>query len=212
MELFQIFEITHYTIFVTEYCDGGDLLRKIKKCKRVPEPEAKQIFRQLVEALMYLQNCDIVHRDLKCENVLLDRNENVKLGDFGFARYLKPNQKSSTFCGSRAYVAPEILRAIAYSGPPVDIWSAGIVLYVMVTGVMPYDDRHPQKMVERQLAHKIRFPKVELSVQVKSLIYEILHPYPPSRPTYKAICSSEWLKNTAYSFKEGTDASSAHSQ
>ncbi|VDO08940.1 unnamed protein product, partial [Haemonchus placei] len=72
-----IFEITHYTIFVTEYCDGGDLLRKIKKCKRVPEPEAKQIFRQLVEALMYLQNCDIVHRDLKCENVLLDRNENV---------------------------------------------------------------------------------------------------------------------------------------
>ncbi|PIO67197.1 hypothetical protein TELCIR_11064 [Teladorsagia circumcincta] len=149
----------------------------------------------------YLQKCDIVHRDLKCENVFLDRHENVKLGDFGFARYLRPHEKANTFCGSRAYVAPEILRAIAYTGQTVDIWSAGVVLYVMVTGVMPYDDRNPQKMVERQLGHKIRFPKIELSLQVKTLIYEILHPYPPSRPTYKAICSSDWLKQTAYTLK-----------
>uniref|UniRef100_A0A0K0DKL1 Protein kinase domain-containing protein n=1 Tax=Angiostrongylus cantonensis TaxID=6313 RepID=A0A0K0DKL1_ANGCA len=196
-----VLEIGHYAIFITEYCDGGDLLQKIKKSKRVPEYEAKLIFRQLIEALMYLQRCDIVHRDLKCENVFLDLYENVKLGDFGFARYLKPNEKANTFCGSRAYVAPEILRAIAYTGQTVDIWSAGIVLYVMVTGVMPYDDRNPQKMVERQLAHRLRFPKIDLSVQAKTLIYEILHPYPPSRPSYKAICASDWLKNTPYTLK-----------
>ncbi|KJH52790.1 kinase domain protein [Dictyocaulus viviparus] len=175
--------------------------RKSKKQKEVPESDARLIFRQLIEALIYLQRCDIVHRDLKCENVFLDLYDNVKLGDFGFARYLKPNEKANTFCGSRAYVAPEILRAIAYTGQTVDIWSAGVVLYVMVTGVMPYDDRNPQKMVERQLGHRLRFPKMELSVQVKTLIYEILHPYPPSRPTYKAICSSDWLKNTPYMLK-----------
>ncbi|KAK6025084.1 kinase domain protein [Ostertagia ostertagi] len=201
LRVYQVVEISHYTIFVTEFCDGGDLLQKIKKMKRVPEPEAKLLFRQLIEALIYLQKCDIVHRDLKCENVFLDRYENVKLGDFGFARYLKPHEKANTFCGSRAYVAPEILRAIAYTGQTIDIWSAGVVLYVMVTGVMPYDDRNPQKMVERQLGHKIRFPKIELSIQVKTLIYEILHPYPPSRPTYKAICSSDWLKQTSYTLK-----------
>ncbi|EYB82116.1 hypothetical protein Y032_0366g15 [Ancylostoma ceylanicum] len=150
LRVFQVVDISHYVIFVTEYCDGGDLLQKIKRMKRVPENEARVLFRQLIEALIvseallikvqkvkeknlngreslvhpcsqnqviyYLQKCDIVHRDLKCENVLLDRHENVKLGDFGFARYLKPNEKANTFCGSRAYVAPEILRAIAYSG------------------------------------------------------------------------------------------------
>uniref|UniRef100_A0A1I7WMG6 Protein kinase domain-containing protein n=1 Tax=Heterorhabditis bacteriophora TaxID=37862 RepID=A0A1I7WMG6_HETBA len=152
----QVLDINHYSIFVTEFCDGGDLLQKIKKSRRIPESESKLIFRQLIEALMYLQLNEIVHRDLKCENVFLDKHENVKLGDFGFARYLRKDEKANTFCGSRAYVAPEILRAISYTGQTVDIWSAGIVLYVMVTGVMPYDDRHPQKMVERQLGHKIR--------------------------------------------------------
>ncbi|WKY01457.1 hypothetical protein Q1695_015449 [Nippostrongylus brasiliensis] len=255
LRVYQVVDISHYAIFITEYCDGGDLLQKIKKMKRVPEAEAKILFRQFIEALIasfidgtfilgisatvgaspaaqlaalpscrvwmasvytpvakkflfqYLQRCSIVHRDLKCENVFLDKYENVKLGDFGFARYLKPNEKANTFCGSRAYVAPEILRAIAYTGQTVDIWSAGIVLYVMVTGVMPYDDRNPQKMVERQLGHRIRFPKIDISVQVKTLIYEILHPYPPSRPTYKAICNSDWLRNTAYSLKGNRDAS-----
>ncbi|CAJ0602208.1 unnamed protein product, partial [Cylicocyclus nassatus] len=211
LRVYQIVSISHYVIFITEYCDGGDLLQKIKKMKRVPENEAKLIFRQLIEALIYLQRCNIVHRDLKCENVLLDRVENVKLGDFGFARYLRPNEKANTFCGSRAYVAPEILRAIAYSGQTVDIWSAGVVLYVMVTGVMPYDDRNPQKMVERQLGHKIRFPKITLSVHVKTLIYEILHPFPPSRPSYRAICASDWLKDTPYIFK-GRESSTQSQQ
>lgn len=212
LRVYQVVDISHYVIFITEFCDGGDLLQKIKKSKRIPEPEAKVLFRQLIEALIYLQRCNIVHRDLKCENVFLDRHENVKLGDFGFARYLKPNEKANTFCGSRAYVAPEILRAIAYSGQTVDVWSAGVVLYVMVTGVMPYDDRNPQKMVERQLGHRIRFPKIELSVQVKTLIYEILHPYPPSRPTYKAICNSDWLKHTTYSIKGAREPSTTQSQ
>ncbi|WKY05287.1 hypothetical protein Q1695_005918 [Nippostrongylus brasiliensis] len=152
----------------------------------------------------YLERHGIVHRDIKCENIFLDRYENVKLGDFGFARYLSHKEKSSTFCGSRAYVAPEILRSIAYTGHTVDIWSSGVVLFVMVTGVMPYDDRNPDKMVERQLAHKVRFPKsVNLTTDVKALIYEILHPYPPSRPSYRAICKSQWLRNTPYRLAGG---------
>ncbi|WKY05288.1 hypothetical protein Q1695_005918 [Nippostrongylus brasiliensis] len=207
IRVYQIISTPNFTTFITEFCESGDLLQKIRKLKRLSESEAKLVFRQLIEALTYLERHGIVHRDIKCENIFLDRYENVKLGDFGFARYLSHKEKSSTFCGSRAYVAPEILRSIAYTGHTVDIWSSGVVLFVMVTGVMPYDDRNPDKMVERQLAHKVRFPKsVNLTTDVKALIYEILHPYPPSRPSYRAICKSQWLRNTPYRLAGGVES------
>lgn len=194
--------IDNKVLLVEEYGDNGDLLKRIKDKTRLSEKDSKPLFRQLIESLVvssfcqsissvtlkqlqYLQSQSIVHRDVKCENVFLDANDNVKLGDFGFARFLRQNevygilfininlysQISSTFCGSRAYVAPEILSGVSYTGftvlctstqsfynevIKVDTWSAGIVLYVMTTGVMPYDDRNPKKMLERMLSHRVR--------------------------------------------------------
>ncbi|CAJ0570040.1 unnamed protein product, partial [Mesorhabditis spiculigera] len=195
-------EFKHYVCFVTELCEGGDLLDKINGQKFIPEADAKLIFRQLVEALSYLIEREIVHRDIKCENIFLDKHGNVKLGDFGFARYLRVGEKSSTYCGSRAYVAPEILRSVEYTGHTVDIWSAGVVLFVMLTGMMPFNDKKVPAMVNQQLQHRIRFPKQPvLSLEACTLIFEILHPHPHSRPTCHQMKNSEWLKKTTYTMK-----------
>ncbi|CAB3411116.1 unnamed protein product [Caenorhabditis bovis] len=202
VRLHDMITFPEHIVFITEYCGGGDLLKKMKDVKALNEDEARFMFRQFIAALMHLEKHNIVHRDLKCENIFLDKYENVKLGDFGFSRILKPGEKSGTFCGSRAYVAPEILRAREYSTNAVDVWSTGVILYIMLTGSMPFDDRNPQKMIERQLAHKIRFPKsCTASTTSKTLVLDILHPHAPNRPTYRAICESEWLKNQLYYMK-----------
>uniref|UniRef100_A0A914XP03 Protein kinase domain-containing protein n=1 Tax=Plectus sambesii TaxID=2011161 RepID=A0A914XP03_9BILA len=185
---------------VQEYAEHGDLLRLIKRRRRLPETDARPLFRQLIEALEYLRRQEIAHRDVKCENVFLDRNDNVKLGDFGFARWMRAADVSKTFCGSRAYVAPEILRAEPYSGSGCDIWSAGVVLYVMVTGVMPYDDRNPRHMIEKQLQHRVTFPRFLghlISHDARLLVYIMLHPDPTRRAKYADIVNSAWLVHTS---------------
>ncbi|VDK86827.1 unnamed protein product [Onchocerca ochengi] len=180
----------------------GDLLQRIKKNDRINENEGRFFFRQLIEALVYLKSINIAHRDIKCENVLLDNCDNVKLGDFGFARFMKVDELSHTFCGSRAYVAPELLRSHPYNGFLADIWSTGILLYVMVTGFMPYDDRNIGKMLEKQLQHRITFPRRRsLSAEVKELICTMVHPEPLKRRPYHEVIKSSWLANTKYELR-----------
>uniref|UniRef100_A0A915PXH6 Protein kinase domain-containing protein n=1 Tax=Setaria digitata TaxID=48799 RepID=A0A915PXH6_9BILA len=226
---FEIVDEQPFVCFVQEYAMHGDLLQKIKKNDRINEDEGRFYFRQLIEALMietrlckataifaglvalliyayeytyYLKSINIAHRDIKCENVLLDSCDNVKLGDFGFARFMKPDEMSHTFCGSRAYVAPELLRSFPYNGFLADIWSAGILLYVMVTGFMPYDDRNISKMLEKQLQHRITFPRRRsLTIDVKELIYAMVHPEPLRRRPYDEVITSSWLANTKYEFR-----------
>uniref|UniRef100_A0A915A4C6 Protein kinase domain-containing protein n=2 Tax=Parascaris univalens TaxID=6257 RepID=A0A915A4C6_PARUN len=154
VDVFEIIQSESIVCIAQEYAAGGDLLKKIKKQGRINEDHSRFYFRQLVEALMYLKKIEVVHRDLKCENLFLDLCDNIKLGDFGFSRIMHNGDESHTFCGSRAYVAPEVLRSRSYSGFTVDLWSAGVVLFVMVTGLMPYDDRYPKKMVEKQMQHR----------------------------------------------------------
>lgn len=93
-------------------------------------------------ALNYLHSNNVVHRDLKLENILLDKDGNVKLGDFGFAREFDdgPGNLMDTWCGTTAYASPEMLKGEKYSGEETDIWSAGIILYALLTGGLPFDD------------------------------------------------------------------------
>ncbi|VDO37995.1 unnamed protein product [Brugia timori] len=199
---FEIINEEPYVCFVQEYAMHGDLLQKIKKNNWIDEDEGRFYFRQLIEALTYLKSISIAHRDIKCENVLLDSCDNVKLGDFGFARFMKADEVSHTFCGSRAYVAPELLRSYPYNGFLADIWSTGILLYVMVTGFMPYDDRNINKMLEKQLQHRITFPRRRnLSAEVKELIYAMVHPVPLKRRPYDEIIKSSWLADIKYELR-----------
>ncbi|VDM24225.1 unnamed protein product [Toxocara canis] len=195
----QVVEVHPFVCIVQEHADNGDLLQRIKRDGLIDEDESRFLFRQIIEALSYLESMRVVHRAVKCENVFLDSYDNVKLGDFGFSRYMHTNDLSRTFCGSRAYAAPEVLRSRPYNGFGVDVWSAGVVLYVMVTGLMLYDDRYPERMLDKQMHHRITFPSGRsLSEELKRLMFEMLHPKPSKRANYAQIIKSAWLINTPY--------------
>uniref|UniRef100_A0A0K0DSM6 Protein kinase domain-containing protein n=1 Tax=Strongyloides stercoralis TaxID=6248 RepID=A0A0K0DSM6_STRER len=208
VKCYDIIQSTGYVSIIEEYVENGDLLHKIKREKHLSNMESQFLMRQLVEALRYLNTLEIVHRDLKCENIFLDRHGNMKLGDFGFARHLPSGITSKTFCGSKAYVALEILRATMYTGQGVDIWSSGVILYIMLTGCMPFRDSKPREMVYYQMKRKIVYPtSVKVCDDAKNLIYEMLNPDPSVRYNCEQILQHPWMKNVRYEMRgQGKEA------
>jgi serine/threonine protein kinase len=107
----------------------------------LPVEKVQRVFTQLVGAVAYVHNSSCVHRDLKLENILLDKNENVKLCDFGFTReYEGKASYLQTFCGTICYSAPEMLKGEKYAGEKVDVWSLGVILYALLCGELPFDE------------------------------------------------------------------------
>ncbi|XP_019876466.1 testis-specific serine/threonine-protein kinase 1 [Aethina tumida] len=188
-----------YFIFM-RFAENGDVLEYILKKGTVSEPQARVWFRQLSLAMQYLHNLDIAHRDLKCENCLITGNFNLKLADFGFARFTSDkNGKlilSSTYCGSLSYAPPEILKGSPYYPKIGDLWSMGIILYVMLNKAMPFDDSNIKKLYEQQLSKKWAFrSKVVdgLSDQVKEFIPHLLEPNTKTRYTIEDVLTSQWI-------------------
>lgn len=143
---------------------------------------------------------EIAHRDMKCENVLLTSNFNVKLADFGFARYVIDNRGkrvlSDTYCGSLSYAAPEILRASPYNPKIADLWSLGVILYILLNKSMPFDDTDIKRLYEQQTNRKWKFrSKIAetLSEQVKKLVTRLLEPDVSKRWKLDQILHSEWI-------------------
>jgi len=133
-----------------ELSSGGDLFSYIKKRRRLKEDNARFFFRQIVEGLAYIHNAKlVVHRDIKLENILLDATGQVKICDFGVSRQLKSEkQVMHEQCGTPAYIAPEILKDKGYSGFKVDMWSAGVCLYAMLIGSVPFKAQTMQALQE----------------------------------------------------------------
>ena len=136
VRLFETFESPKRIHLVMEYVSHGTLYRHLKKHKKLAEPEARRLFRQLVGALAYLHSRFISHRDIKLENVLLDHRRDVRLIDFGFA--ILSRSKLRVPCGSPSYTAPEIVAHKEYDGPVADVWSLGVLLYVLLAGRFPF--------------------------------------------------------------------------
>nr|KAG5712350.1 hypothetical protein BaRGS_023929 [Batillaria attramentaria] len=178
-----------------EHAGHGDLLEYIKLRGAVPEDRTRHMFRQLVQAIAYLHSNNIAHRDLKCENLLLDYQNNIKVSDFGFSRYFEESTLSKTFCGSAAYAAPEILQGIPYYVPLHDIWAAGVILYIMVCASMPYDDSNIKKMIKDQLERKVGFSRSRVvSPEAKDLIRKILEVNTHKRFTIPQILGHPWME------------------
>ena len=121
-----------------EYICAGDLLTYIKKRSKLTEPVAKFIFKQIILGIKYIHDKSIIHRDIKLDNILLDLDNNIKICDFGVSRKINKGDIMFEQCGTPAYIAPEILINKGYEGFGVDIWSAGVVLYAMLSGTVPF--------------------------------------------------------------------------
>ncbi|OAD70365.1 hypothetical protein PHYBLDRAFT_92242, partial [Phycomyces blakesleeanus NRRL 1555(-)] len=148
-----------YFYILMDHVNGGQLLHYIVKRQRLSESRARLFTRQIVGALDYLHRNSIVHRDLKIENILIDKaGRNVKLIDFGLSNLFSPTSQLSTYCGSLYFAAPELLCATPYNGPEIDIWSLGVVLYVMVTGSVPFDDKSMPGLHEKIKRGEVTYP------------------------------------------------------
>ncbi|KAL5653066.1 hypothetical protein ACJX0J_038524, partial [Zea mays] len=152
----------HGSIYlILEYCRGGDLHAYLQRHKRVSEKVARHFIRQLASGLQMLRDNNVVHRDLKPQNILLvENNENslLKIADFGFAKFLQPFALAETLCGSPLYMAPEVMQAQKYDAK-ADLWSVGVILYQLVTGRPPFNGGNQIQLLKNILRTcEIRFP------------------------------------------------------
>ncbi|KAF9125173.1 Protein kinase [Mortierella sp. 14UC] len=139
IKLYEVISTPTSIYMVIEYA-GGELFNYIVDNTRLPEEEARRFFQQIVCAIEYCHRHKIVHRDLKPENLLLDPSMNVKIADFGLSNIMTDGDFLKTSCGSPNYAAPEVISGKLYAGPEVDVWSCGVILYVMLCGRLPFDD------------------------------------------------------------------------
>ncbi|KAJ6794313.1 CBL-interacting protein kinase 1-like [Iris pallida] len=181
---------------VLEYVDGGELFDKIALKGRLSEREGRKLFQQIIDAISYCHDKGVYHRDLKPENVLLDAKGNIKISDFGLSalpQHLRNDGLLHTTCGSPNYIAPEVLANRGYNGATSDIWSCGVILYVILTGSLPFDDRNLAVLYQKIFKGEFKMPKW-LSSGAKNLIQRILDPNPKTRLNVDGIKADEWFR------------------
>ncbi|XP_055389182.1 serine/threonine-protein kinase par-1 isoform X3 [Condylostylus longicornis] len=192
IKLYQVMETKNMIYIVSEYASQGEIFDYIAKCGRMSERAARFKFWQILSAVEYCHNRGIVHRDLKAENLLLDSNMNIKIADFGFSNMYKRGELLATWCGSPPYAAPEVFEGKKYTGPEIDIWSLGVVLYVLVCGALPFDGSTLQSLRDRVLSGRFRIPFF-MSSDCENLIRKMLVLDPTRRYTIEQIKRHRWM-------------------
>jgi 5'-AMP-activated protein kinase catalytic alpha subunit len=176
-----------------EYASGGELFNYIVKKKRLDDEEACYFFYQIINGLDYIHKNNIVHRDLKPENLLLNEKKLIKIIDFGLSNQYKQSQLLETPCGSPCYAAPEMILGKKYTGILVDIWSIGIILYAMVCGFLPFEDKNNDKLYKKIIDCKLEFPSF-VSELSKNFIKKLLTVNPQKRIKLEEIKEHEYYK------------------
>jgi len=184
-----------FTCLIQELGANGDLFERVLQTGKLPEKQARHFFRQLVSAVQYCHAHMVVHRDLKPENVLIDQDGNVKISDFGLSNIVKPGKLCSTFCGSPIYCPPEVVLQQQYCGTSVDVWSLGVILYVMVTGGMPWRlEQNVVKNMDDLIAGNFVIPDcLGISPECRSLIKAMLTADSCDRATMDIVASHPWV-------------------
>ncbi|XP_042453404.1 CBL-interacting protein kinase 1-like [Zingiber officinale] len=196
VRLFEVLASKTKIYMVLEYETGGELFDRIESKGRLPEPEGRKLFQQLIDAVSYCHEKGVFHRDLKPENVLLDTQGNIKISDFGLSAL--PQQFGHdgllhTTCGSPNYVAPEVIANKGYDGATADIWSCGVILYVILTGCLPFDDTNLAVLYQKISKGDVQIPKW-LSSGARNMIRRILDPNPQTRINMTQIKEDKWFK------------------
>ncbi|XP_048455679.1 MAP/microtubule affinity-regulating kinase 3a isoform X7 [Rhincodon typus] len=192
VKLFEVIETEKTLYLVIEYASGGEVFDYLVAHGRMKEKEARAKFRQIVSAVQYCHQKQIVHRDLKAENLLLDADMNIKIADFGFSNEFTVGSKLDTFCGSPPYAAPELFQGKKYDGPEVDVWSLGVILYTLVSGSLPFDGQNLKELRERVLRGKYRIP-FYMSTDCENLLKRFLVLNPSKRGTLEQIMKDRWI-------------------
>lgn len=192
VKLYQVIENETTLYLVMEYASGGELFDYLVAHGRMKEKEARAKFRQIVSAVQYLHSKNVIHRDLKAENLLLDADMNIKIADFGFSNTFSAGNKLDTFCGSPPYAAPELFQGKKYDGPEVDVWSLGVILYTLVSGSLPFDGQNLKELRERVLRGKYRIP-FYMSTDCENLLKKFLVLNPARRGTLEMIMRDKWI-------------------
>ncbi|KAJ3476577.1 hypothetical protein NLG97_g9088 [Lecanicillium saksenae] len=179
-----------YMLF--EFVNGGQMLDYIISHGKLKEKQARKFSRQIASALDYCHRNSIVHRDLKIENILISKTGDIKIIDFGLSNLFSPRGHLKTFCGSLYFAAPELLQARAYTGPEVDVWSFGIVLYVLVCGKVPFDDHSMPALHAKIKKGLVDYPSW-LSSECKHLMSRMLVTDPKQRATMQEVMTHQWM-------------------
>lgn len=190
VRLYDVWENHNELYLIMEHVEGGELFHYIEESRGLSEEESVYIFRQIIAALLYCHRMHIHHRDLKPENILLDRkNVEVKLVDFGMAALQPEGKKLTTACGSPHYAAPEVIKSKPYDGARADVWSCGVILYVMLTGMTPfnYDQDRNLGIMYRAIAEADYYMPPDLSREAQDLLRKIFVPDPRRRITMDQI-------------------------
>ncbi|EPS58896.1 hypothetical protein M569_15916, partial [Genlisea aurea] len=196
VRLFEVLATRNRIYFVLEFVKGGELFAKVAK-GRLSEDLGRKYFQQLIAAISYCHLRGVFHRDLKPENLLLDENGDLKVSDFGLSA-LKEHVSSAdgllhTLCGTPAYVAPEILAKKGYDGAKIDVWSCGVVLFVLTAGYLPFNDPNLMNMYRKIYKGEFRCPKW-ISPDLRRFLSRLLDSNPGSRITIEEIKRDPWFR------------------
>ncbi|KAG6492687.1 CBL-interacting protein kinase 18-like [Zingiber officinale] len=195
VHLFEVMASKTKIYFVMEYVKGGDLFSKVAKGK-VEVGDARKYFRQLISAVDYCHSRGIYHRDLKPENLLLDENDNLKVSDFGLSTLVDSERLDRllhTTCGTPAYVAPEVISRMGYDGANADIWSCGVILFVLMSGYYPFQDSNLMEMYKKIEKGEFKCPHW-FSPSTRKLVAKILDPNPSTRISIAKIRETKWFR------------------
>ena len=173
VQLYEYFETQKHILFVIGLSDGGDLLSYVRKRRQLKEDVAKSVFKQLIEGLRYCHSKNILHRDIKLDNILLSTEGEIKICDFGVSKIIKKGEKMSEQCGTPAYIAPEILLDKGYDGFACDIWSTGVVLYAMLYGTVPFKASNMSELQKMIIRGKYTLGE-GISKEAKDLLQKLL--------------------------------------
>jgi len=193
IRLYEVIETPTEIFLVLEFVSGGELFDYIVTRGKLHEEEARRVFQQVVSALAYCHHHGVVHRDLKPENLLISGDGSIKVADFGLANLMQDGEFLRTSCGSPNYAAPEVISGSLYAGPEVDCWSAGVILYALLVGQLPFDDDVIFKLFKKIKAGTYPMPS-HLSEDSRNLISQMLCIDPLKRITFAEIRRHPWFK------------------
>ncbi|KKK14807.1 hypothetical protein P175DRAFT_0502023 [Aspergillus ochraceoroseus IBT 24754] len=191
IKLYTVIATKTDIVMVLEYAER-ELFDYLVKRGRCNDAEARKFFQQIICAVEYCHRHKIVHRDLKPENLLIDRDKNVKIADFGLSNIMTDGNFLKTSCGSPNYAAPEVISGKLYAGPEVDVWSCGVILYVLLVGRLPFDDDYIPALFKKIAAGNFHMPSY-ISSGAARLIRAMLQVHPVHRITIEGIRDDPWF-------------------